>query len=257
MRKQKQLEKRWREIYHDYKEREVKLRSFYLNPEKNQSFFYTARLSTSLGTLGEFEYLLNRDVDMFKKYLTESTLIEQELFENFEKGLPVDPSYVAITTFWKMFKALATGNIDLAKNFARYNGGRFEIDQEHATPFAVNFGYTLKYFIEGTDKKSQKMCLEKLAADCKTEHYRPFRGYVTVFEALLENDSDKVNRGFEEIVVGHIEECNGKGDRYFYGIDDQDICLWGVGMANLAIHYGFTVSLNHPLIPRELLLKKA
>ena len=256
MRNKKELESRWRDIFDGFKESESEMKSFYLNPVKNKDYFYTATWSGDLAALGVFEYLLNGNVKLFKKYLKESTLVRQELFEHFEKGDPVPPSYVSLTRFWRMFFALATGDIELSRKFAQHNGGRFEIEQGRDHPFPINFGYTLKYFIENADEKIKRMCLEKLAADCKTKPHFAFRGYVTVFEAILEHDSEKANRGFKEILVGHVEECKGKGDRYFVGSEQEDICIWGVGMANLAVYSGLDIKIDHPLIPEELLISK-
>ena len=256
MRNKKELEARWGEIYRSYRDRESKIKNFYLDRENDEDYFYMATWSGHLAALGVFEYLLNGNVELFRKYLKDSILVRQELFEHFEKGDPVHPNYVSLTGFWRMFYALTTGDMVLSKNFARYNGGRFKIEQEWDHPFAINFGYTLKYFIEETDEKTKRMCLEKLGVDCKTKPHFAFRGYVTVFEAMLEQDSEKANRGFKEILIGHVEECKGKGNRYFKDSEEEDICIWGLGMANLAIYSGLDVKIDHPLIPKELLVSK-
>ena len=181
--------------------------------------------------------------------------MRQELYEHFEKGDPIHPHYVSLTDFWRMFHPLAIGDFTLAKDFTQNNGGRPEIEKEYDTSFQINFGYTLKHFIENTDEQAKRIYLDKLAAECKLNPYLPFRGYVTVFEAILEQDSEKANRGFKEILLGHVEECKGKGDRYFKGSEEEDICIWGLGMANLAIHYELNINIDHPLIPKELIFK--
>lgn len=253
MRNKAEIEKRWRNVYNSCKESFSKMKALYLDPIKNANFFSTAGWSSDLSGLGKAEYVLNKNVVLFQQYLRESVLVEQELFENFEQGKRVDPSYVAMTGFDVLFEALASGDVAVAKGFAKHLGGRPEIEKTHTMPFAIDFGYTLKYFTEDADIQLKKTYLENLAAHCQTKRFSPFSGYVTVFEAILEKDLAKANAGFKEIVRKHDEEAHGRGDRYFNGRIDEDICVWGIGLANLAIHYGLPVDIDDPLIPKELL----
>lgn len=258
MRNKTELEQRWRSIYEGYLETLPRAKAQYLDPIINAKaffpFFPTAKYSSKLSTLGKFEYLLNQNVALFKQYLKESVLIEQELFENFDQGKGVTASYVSLVGFWRLFEALASGDMGVAKGFAKHLGGRPEIEKAHSTPFQIDFGYTLKYFVENADLFLKKTYLEKLAADCKMKDYTAFSGYVTVFEAILEKNLEKAELGFKEIIKGHVQESRGRGERYFKGSEEEDICIWGIGLANLAIYYGLPVNIQDPLIPKELLL---
>ncbi len=40
----------------------------------------------------------------------------------------------------------------------------------------------------------------------------------------------------------------------FYGIPDEDLFVWGIGLVNLCRHYGMDVQISDPLIPEELLI---
>jgi len=74
----------------------------------------------------------------------------------------------------------------------------------------------------------------------------------------LEKDVEKANMGFKEIVKGHEKECSAwDSDRHFRGTEDEDIWVWGIGLANLTIYNGLNIKIEHPLIPNELLLDRS
>jgi hypothetical protein len=255
MRTKTELEERWRDVLNDYKEFEPKIRLDHLNPRKKMLLNPTSMLSGDLADLGRLEYLLNHNIVAFRQHLRESVQLKQQLYERYDKGEPIHPSYVVMRGYHNLFDALATGDMVLAREFARHLGGRPAIEKKEDHPFVTVFGYTLKSFVENAPDEVKQSWLEKFIVFCT--HNKPFRtflGYGTVFSAILEQDSEKANQGFKELIEGHALECKGKGDRYFKESPDEDIYFWGVGLANLAIDYGLRVKIDHPLIPEDLLL---
>jgi hypothetical protein len=254
MRNREEIIERWECIYHDFKEGLPKYRKLYLDPVRNAKFSFTGTLSMDLLCLGKFEYLLNKNVTLFREHLTEATLLYQDLIEKYDQGKSVGAARVSMIIYQKLFHALATGDIALARNFSRHMGGRPDIEKEFDQPCIIDFGYTLKYFVEDADSHLKKASLAKFLAHCKTKMYSTFIGYAYVFEALLEKNLEKANKGFEVVVQGHEEECHGKGERFFQETVDEDICIWGIGLANLCRYNGLDVQIENPLIPSELLI---
>ncbi|MCH8150247.1 MAG: hypothetical protein IH987_20085 [Planctomycetes bacterium] len=42
--------------------------------------------------------------------------------------------------------------------------------------------------------------------------------------------------------------------RHFVSTADEDLCMWGLDLANLARSYGLEVKISDPLIPSELIM---
>ena len=79
-----------------------------------------------------------------------------------------------------------------------------------------------------------------------------FNGYGQVFQAILANDSAAANEGLKAVVKGHQKQSKGKG--VFAGMEDEVLCVWGIGMANLAISHGLQMEGVSSFIPQELLV---
>ena len=112
-------------------------------------------------SLGTFAYLLDHDLEIFKKNLKGSVKARQELFEHFEAGDPVDLSLVSLQEFEALFHALATGDSVVARDFASHLGGYPDIEPKYATPSCIDLAYTLKFFVE-RDLELAKIYLERL-----------------------------------------------------------------------------------------------
>jgi len=67
----------------------------------------------------------------------------------------------------------------------------------------------------------------------------------------LNRDHQLVNQGLQEIVKGHKKQVK-RG--VFKLTDDEVLCVWGVGVANLARHHGLTVNSVEEWIPEKLLI---
>jgi hypothetical protein len=87
---------------------------------------------------------------------------------------------------------------------------------------------------------------------CNAPDNKDFIGYSDVFNGLISQDPECVRRGFDSIVRGHAKQCKRGG--VFHGLEDEVLCVRGVGLAHLASQYGFTVFAIPPLIP-ELALQ--
>jgi hypothetical protein len=71
-----------------------------------------------------------------------------------------------------------------------------------------------------------------------------------LFDGLAVYDTANMISGFAKVIEGHTKLS--KRGRYK---DTQDafLCIWGIGLANLAIYRGMRLNLDHSLIPKKLL----
>jgi len=113
-------------------------------------------------------------------------------------------------------------------------------------------GYSLKWYVLN-EREEMKKWSATFSRECVKYENRNFRGYSRVFDAILSRSEDEANAGFAAIVKGHERECRGRG--VFRYTDDELLCVWGVGLANLCRSRGLSVRPVPPLIPADLLVK--
>lgn len=219
--------------------------------EKDKNGACSSMLASDLRFFGVASYVLNRDVTSFRLQLSEAAEIRQRMFERFEVGEPVDASYVTMLSYKELFNALAAANMPLALSLARHMGGRHDLEKEYDHPFDYTMGYALRAFVLGDLEEMQKWS-PRLWATCRETGMADFQGYAEVLDSMLSGDTAGANQGLSTVVKGHQRQTKGKG--VFANTEDELLCVWGVGIANLARSRGLPVQGMPPWIPNELLL---
>jgi len=152
-----------------------------------------------------------------------------------------------------LFNALAAGEFELAGELAAVMGGRDAIEKEFDHPFDYAFGYTLKWFV--LKNRPEMVHWTKRFRDvCQKKAPGGFAGYVELFEAILADSNRQAAEAMPLLIKGHEKMSKGRG--IFALTNDKYLCIWGIGMVNLARGvYGLDVSAAPPLIPAELLVQ--
>ena len=207
-------------------------------------------LANSLRFIGVTEYLLSNDIVSFKANLSDSVKLYLNLLKRYTIGEPIAESYVTMLCYKNLFDALAVGDFDLAKEFASLMGGRDEIEKRNDHPFDYAFGYTLKAFVLNNRHDMERYGRE-FSEVCSGGGNYDFAGYAEMFHAILDNNSVAANQAVKSIVKGHIKQTKGRG--VFKYTDDEHLCIWGIGIVNLARSFGLDVSASLPWIPSDLL----
>jgi len=219
--------------------------------EKDKNGSCSSMLALDLRFFGVAEYVLSHNIESFRSQLSEAAQIRDRLFNRFDNGEPIDGSYVTMLSHKSLFDALAAGDMETAKALASHMGGRDALEQEHDHPFDHAIGYTLRAFVLNDSGQMQEWPA-KLNAVCAETAMTDFNGYGQVFQAILANDSAAANEGLKTVVKGHQKQSKGKG--VFAVTEDEVLCVWGIGMANLAISHGLQMEGISSLIPQELLV---
>jgi len=230
------------------------LRAKALDIEKDTKGIEASGYALSLRSIGVLEYLLNKNIKIFKMNLAETSRIRLNLFRRYDQGEPISKSYVSMIAYQYIFNALAAANFTIAEELAAILGGRDAIEREFDHPFDYNFGYTLKWSVLKNPneiripvKRFSEICQEKLHLD--------FKGYVMMFNAILNKDSHLAKESVNAIIEGH--EKLSKGRAVFAYSDDKFLCVWGIGIVNLARNSGLDVPSVPPLIPEDLLVQNS
>lgn len=208
-------------------------------------------LAGALRLVGVADYVVGNSPDLFKAGVSEAATLRSRLFERFDAGDGVSPSYVSMLAYKALLNALAAGNEQVARSLASRMGGRSDVEREYDRPFDVAFGYALKSIVL-SDFESASQWVDALDVECKDAENTGFVGYAQVLRAILNASQADANAGLKEIVAGHERQCSGKG--LFKDTEDELLCVWGVAVANLARMRGVQVGPVEPLIPADLLI---
>lgn len=244
------MEKRLPALIEMRKKHLGQLRTNQADSAKDLSGSASNSLAASLRFLGVAEYALNKHVRAFKENLSEAALLRKNLFERFEAGEPISPSYVSMLSYKALLDALAASDLRLAKELALRMGGRNDIEREYDHPFDLSFGYALKSFVL-EDASGMRTWLDAFKLQCERPENADFKGYVTVLKAILDGSTEKVSAGFVEILQGHRQQSKAGG--LFNDTEDEMLCVWGIGLANLSHVRGLPTGPQEALIPSQLL----
>lgn len=229
----------------------LQLRANCSSSEKDKNGSATNAMVGTLRFLAVADYAMEKSVDAFRQGLTEATRSSAHLFDRFDAGDTVSPSYVSMMAYKELFSALASGDKVLSEAFAAKMGGRNEIERQYDRPFDIALGYALKSIL-AQDDLSAKRYVEALEVASKESENADFRGYAVVLRAILNRDEGMAKAGFSELIAGHKRQSKGGG--LFKDTADELLSVWGIGLANLARMRGLMVEPNDPLIPTELLV---
>lgn len=208
-------------------------------------------LSGSLRLIAVADYVIGRDVVRFRVGLSEAAMMRKQLFDRFDAGEGVSPSYVSMMSYKALLNALASGNERLAKDLAERMGGRTDIEKEYDRPFDLAFGYALKNIVL-SDLASAVQWVDALEVACEGSENTDFAGYAIVLRMILSVNQAGANAGLVNVITGHKQQGNGKG--LFKDTEDELLCVWGIAVANLARMRGVQVDPIEPLIPADLLI---
>lgn len=212
----------------------------------------TRSLISDYGFLANAYYLLNNDVNAFRDYLMRVASLAERLFKRHSAGDSISASYLSLLNYKHILASLAAGEWEQARALAELVGNWGEKDKEMVHPFDYFFGLTLKHVVL-EDKEKSLQFLQDFREVCEMEDMQDFLGYGDVFQAILDQNLKAAQDGLQRIATGH--EKQGKGQGVFANsVDDQLLCVWGIGMANLCRNRGLPVDGIPPLIPEDLLI---
>jgi len=218
------------------------------NPKKDKNGSASNTLANLIRFIGVSEFLLNQNIEGFRRFLSDAAQIRLSLIERFDKGEAISKSYVSMLSYKSLFNALASGDLGLAKKLASTMGGRDDIEREYDHPFDRALGYALKAIVLNSVEQGEK------AAEFRTVIEESgnidFIGYADAFEAILNCDAESFMNALQSIVSNHKKQSKGNG--VFRDSEDEVLCIWGVGLVNLAKLRGMEIKFDDPLIPVSL-----
>ncbi len=196
-------------------------------------------------------FAIDHDVERFRALLRESAMQKEDVYDRFEAGEPIDGSYVSLFGYKSLFDALASGDLTLAARFASKLGGRPQIERKHDHPFTRAVGPALKHLVLASGPEASP-AVAAFAEACGKKGHGDYAGYPVCMRAILDRDSEAFSAGAAAVLACHKKLC--RPGRMFDLGPDEVICTWLLGLANLAVSRGLSVSIDHPYVPRALIL---
>jgi hypothetical protein len=206
-------------------------------------------LAGSLRFLAVTDYVLRKDVAAFRTQMSEAAELRVNLLERFDAGEAISPSYVSMMTYKSLLGSLASGNERVARALAACMGGREVIELEYDRPFERAFGQCLKSILE-KDVSTARRGIEAFEQACKEAVNVDFKGYAKALRCIVDGETRSLPQAFDEILAGHRRQSVGSG--LFKDTEDEMLCVWGVGIANLSRWNGLPPPAPSELLPVEL-----
>lgn len=225
-----------------------------LNAQRDNRGLGLLLLESNLKIIAVLQYVVNKDVSSFRQGLSDSASVRIGLFERFNEGVPYDPSCVSMMSYMQLLDGLASNDIGVAKRLAHLMGGRPKIETANSRAFEINIGYALKHVLAG-DYLTAHPFIEGLLVACRNRPYLNFSFYPVILRAIVNAEPQTLNTAFDGLIAEHKKESTGHG--LFALLPDEHLCVWGVGLANLARWRGLPVDVDDPLLPRELIAPQA
>ena len=217
------------------------------DPEMDRTGLWSTSVAGLCRDIGVLGFLIRRDIAEFRARLSQSCDIWAQTVARHQAGEPIDSSYVTALLYVPVLEALACGAFDVSVKLAKALGGRAELERAHNTAFDKAFGYAIREVILESNC-GHVAALEKVVS---SKGNTDFRGYREALAAIQNSDPSALDAGFRSALDGHVRQSRSKGR--FSGTLDEHICVWCLGLANLALFRGITVELNNSLVPTELL----
>jgi hypothetical protein len=112
--------------------RKKHLKQLYVNqsdPAKDKSGSATNSLVGTLRFLAVADYVLKKDIVGFRSKLSEAAGLRSKLFNRFDAGEAISPSYVSMLSYKALCNALASGDLQLANELANHMGGATRLSE--------------------------------------------------------------------------------------------------------------------------------
>ena len=227
------------------------LRAKAADSAKDRTGSVSSNLAGALRFVAVADYLLYGDDSAFRAGLLEAASLRRRLFDRYDAGESISPSYVSMLAYKALFNALAAGSLDDSRALAERMGGRASIEDEYDRPFDIAMGYALKSVVIGDDNAA----LESIAAlgrVCEDQENSDYIGYPGVLGAIVRGDPEMGESALDAVIAGHKRQMKGPG--LFRDTEDELLCVWGVGLVNLARMRGLALRPREPLIPAAVLI---
>lgn len=203
--------------------------------------------------LGIAEAVLKKSVQSFRQRLALAVELKLSLLKRSANGEPIDNSYLSLLCYQDIFNALAAERLDLAESLCHSLRVRTTNIDQQLDVFDQKLGAMMIALVLDLPDLSKR--IEELEAVCRQSDNADFAGYAMVAKGIVQQSQTISQEGLRQIEQGHKKQSKRGG--IFHGFEDEVLCVWGIGMSNLARYRGIQLSPIPPLLPEELVRRSS
>ena len=193
------------------------------------------------------DYVETHNVQVFCDYMHKASEYYLKLFERFEDGERVSWSFLDEDSFKYVWNALCSGDWDITHKLMEHIY-KHNQDLKKASHFDRYFNHM--FWISVLDLPFDEAIFQEMYTIFQKK-YKSYAGYALAFEAINKRDPDAFSKAFEVVMKGHRVLCR-RGAEFGDSVDEI-IAIWPLGLINLARMKGMNVTVNDPLVPKDLL----
>lgn len=194
--------------------------------------------------------VLDGDIDTFRRRLSESVQLTLSLYQRFERGDPIGDSFVTLHGHRDLYSALALGDRETATDFARHLIRQHDLSRGKIRTVDLAFGMCHCAFVVN-DRQGMEHWAAKFGERSRSGGEKSYIAYHDVFVGILHESVDEIKLGIENVAKLHRRQC---GINRLFDVTEKDLCIWGIGMVNLARWHGLQALAHPPLIPEHFLV---
>lgn len=192
-------------------------------------------------------YMLDRDIDAFRRHLSASANGQLELWKRMHTGEEIFHHFVHIGSYRFLFDALAAADFRLATALAEFMVGPVRND------FDNYIGFNLKYLVLKDYQRALAVAAQ-YAFDKWKDEYRGYHRAIAFISNRTGTDAE-FNEVMDRLDRLHRRRSRRIGE--FKDTDEELLSIWGIGFANLAVHQGAVggVTFDCEVMPNELIIR--
>jgi len=213
--------------------------------EWNKDGGETYALRLTLIGIAAGQYLVDHSIEGYRESLRKSAKLRLSMVKKYDAGESIDISVVSLNIYIELFHALAAADFETAYEFARLIGKdspRSDRSIVHHSDCVM--AYAIKYLML-EDTENFNLWHSRLEARTQKKGDKSYQGLAKAMKGIGEKDIKMTEEGLMAF------------SKVFHRIAKQfgrDMCLDGIGLANLARHQGLKIQIDTEWIPAELLV---
>tara|TARA_B100001248_G_C27398472_1_gene467658 strand:- start:5834 stop:6619 length:786 start_codon:yes stop_codon:yes gene_type:complete len=196
-----------------------------------------------------YSYMIKRDREGFYLDMKKSISYALQLVVQHRAISAKGSARMGVHHKTALLSCLICSDFKLAKRIVDYNRPYAELGNK------VNYYQMLYLFcdimVDSPEKQKDLLLYLNKYIEHSSQYERPYEGYGYVMKGIIQRDESVLSLGVNKVLEDHKSLAASVDG--FECEPDAYICLWLLGLLNLAIALGMKVDIDHKYLPKDLL----
>jgi hypothetical protein len=144
---------------------------------------------------------------------------------------------------------MSSGEKELVESYVTMVDDHFDYDQKRPLEPETTLYKSLVALTIGREKEPFDELMEKLKKGYSVKSRIKLYPLALIIEAIWNRDETTLNEQLQIFADGYKKMQRS----YYPDYEDQFLCVRGISYASLAVMKGMKVTIDHPMVPRELI----